>query len=142
MRRTSERHSGVLPRMRYGNEMKLTDDTQRGTNFIHAYSPGEIRIGENVVRTSCIVTADQVRTWTPRSVEAITLADLEPLLAIAPEIVLLGTGETQQFPETSLLGAILSRGIGIEVMTTGAACRTYNVLVAEDRKVAAALVVR
>ncbi len=128
--------------MRYGNEMKLTDDTRRGTNFIHAYSPGELRIGESIVRASCIVTADLVQPWTPQSPDRITLADLEPVIATAPEIILLGTGETQQFPDTSLLGAVLSRGIGLEVMATGAACRTYNVLVGEDRKVAAALLVR
>lgn len=128
--------------MRYGNEMKLTDDTRRGTNFIRAYSAGEVRVGEDTIRTSCIVTADRVQAWAPQSVDAITPADLEPLLAMQPEIVILGTGETQQFPQPSLLGAILSRGIGLEVMTTGAACRTYNVLVGEDRKVAAALLLR
>jgi len=122
--------------------MKLTDETQRGTNFIRAYSDSEIRIGEGAVRTSCIVTADEVREWTPRSADAITLPDLEPLLALAPEIIILGTGATQQFPESSILAAILSRGIGCEVMTTGAACRTYNVLVGEDRKVAAALLLK
>lgn len=125
--------------VRYGSEMKLSDETQRGINFIRAYSDGEIRIGENVVRASCIVTANQIQEWSPRSIDAIAPADLEPLFAIAPEIIVLGTGDTQQFPDASILGAILSRGIGCEVMTTGAACRTYNVLVGEDRKVAAAL---
>jgi uncharacterized protein len=120
-------------------EMKLTDDTQRGTNFIRAYAAGEIRIGEDVVRTNCIVTADRVQAWTPHAAAAITLEDLEPLFELAPEIIILGTGATQQFPDAAILGAILSRGIGCEVMTTGAACRTYNVLVGEDRKVAAAL---
>jgi uncharacterized protein len=122
--------------------MKLTDDTRRGTNFIRAYSQSEIRVGEDVVRTSCIVTAEAVRAWTPQSADAITLADLEPLLALSPEIIILGTGEVQQFPDTAVLGAILARGIGVEVMTTGAACRTYNVLAGEDRKVAAALLLR
>jgi uncharacterized protein len=125
--------------VRYGSEMKLTDETQRGINFIRAYAPGEVRIGEDVVRTNCIVTADRVQQWSPQSAAAITLADLQPVLDIAPEIIVLGTGETQQFPDAALMGAILSRGIGCEVMTTGAACRTYNVLVSEDRKVAAAL---
>lgn len=121
--------------------MKLTDETQRGTNFIRAYSQTEIRIGENVVHGSCIVTADRVREWSPQSAQAISLADLEPLLELTPEIIVLGTGETQQFPDTAVLGAVLSRGIGIEVMTTGAACRTYNVLVSEDRNVAVGLLI-
>ena len=125
--------------VRYGIEMKLTDETQRGINFIRGYAPGELRIGEDVVRTSCIVTADRVQEWAPQSAAAITLADLQPVLDIAPEIIVLGTGERQQFPDAALMGAILSRGIGCEVMSTGAACRTYNVLVSEDRKVAAVL---
>jgi uncharacterized protein len=120
--------------------MKLTDETQAGTNFIRAYTPGEIRIGERAVNTNCIVTADQVIDWPVQSFATMKLADLEPLIALKPEIVILGSGSTQQFPDPSLLGAVLSRGIGCEVMNTGAACRTYNVLVAEDRKVVAALI--
>jgi uncharacterized protein len=119
--------------------MKLTDETQRGTNFIRAYEAGEIRVGERAIRNNCVVTADQILDWSPDSVDAMTLADIEPLLKLAPEIVILGTGALQRFPDPSVMGAILSRGIGCEVMTTGAACRTYNVLVGEDRKVAAAL---
>jgi uncharacterized protein len=119
--------------------MKLTDETQRGTNFIRAYEPGEIRVGERAIHTNCVITADRILDWAPQSVASITLADIEPILELSPEIVLLGTGATQLFPDPSLLGSILSRGVGCEVMTTGAACRTYNVLVGEDRKVAAAL---
>ena len=122
--------------------MKLTDETQRGTNFIRAYEAGEIRVGERAIRSNCIVTADQILDWTPESVEAMTIDDIEPVLQLAPEIVILGTGALQRFPDPSLMGAILSRGIGCEVMTTSAACRTYNVLVGEDRKVAAVLLLK
>lgn len=128
--------------MRYVSEMKLTDDTERGANFIRAYSANEIRIGESIVRTSCIVTAEHVHAWSPASFDALTLADLQPVLELEPEIVILGTGESQRFPDPAILGAILSRGIGCEVMTTGAACRTYNVLVSESRKVVAALLLQ
>jgi uncharacterized protein len=121
--------------------MKLTDDTQAGTNFIRAYDPGAIRVGERALHTNCIVTADQVLEWPVRTIASLTPADLEPIIALKPEIVILGSGETQAFPDPSVLGAVLSRGIGCEVMNTGAACRTYNVLVAEDRRVAAALIV-
>jgi uncharacterized protein len=120
--------------------MKLTDETQAGTNFIRAYEPGEIRIVERVVRSNCIVTADSLLDWPVQSIAQLKAADLEPLLALKPEIVILGSGATQVFPDPSIMGALLSRGIGCEVMNTGAACRTYNVLVSEDRKVAAALV--
>ena len=120
--------------------MKLTDDTQAGTNFIRAYDPGVIRVGERELHTNCIVTADQIIDWTAQTIATLTLADLEPIIALKPEIVILGSGATQHFPDPAILGAVLSRGIGCEVMNTGAACRTYNVLVAEDRRVAAALI--
>ena len=122
--------------------MKLTDETQAGTNFIRAYEPGEIRITERVIRTNCIVTADSLLEWSVQSIAALTPADLEPLLAMKPEIVILGSGATQVFPEPAIMGALLSRGIGCEVMNTGAACRTYNVLVSEDRRAVAALLVK
>ena len=64
------------------------------------------------------------------------------MLALEPEIVVLGSGTRQRFPELQLLAALLSRGIGCEVMDTGAACRTYNVLASEDRRVVAALLLQ
>ena len=62
-----------------------------------------------------------------------------PVLALAPELVILGTGATQQFPSAAVMGACLTRGIGIEVMTNAAAARTFNLLASESRKVAAAI---
>lgn len=117
--------------------MKLTDDTRPGTNFIRRHAPGEISVGDRTIQHDCIISATQLLQWTPQA--ALTLADIEPILALDPEIVILGTGAEQLFPDATVLGAILSRGIGCEVMNTGAACRTYNVLVGEDRRVVAAL---
>ena len=59
--------------------------------------------------------------------------------ALMPEIVLLGTGDRQRFPRPKLTRALLARGVGVEVMDTSAACRTYNIIMMEDRRVAAAL---
>ncbi|HEX7013255.1 MAG TPA: Mth938-like domain-containing protein [Steroidobacteraceae bacterium] len=120
--------------------MKLTDDTFTGANLVRSYSPGEIRIGEEVLHRSCLVRADEiVRSWRPQTIDELTLEDLEAVFALEPEIVIIGSGGRQQFPEAALMAAMLSRGIGCEVMDTGAACRTYNVLVSEQRKVVAAL---
>ena len=69
------------------------------------------------------------------------MADLEPLLGLAPEVVLLGTGARQHFPDAQVLRILHQQRIGVEVMDTSAACRTYNVLVTEGRSVAAALIV-
>lgn len=81
-----------------------------------------------------------VEAWpAPANARELTPDDLAPVLALAPELVILGTGETQQFPSPAVLGACLTRNIGIEVMTNAAAARTFNLLASEGRKVAAAI---
>jgi uncharacterized protein len=123
--------------------MKLTDDRIPGVNLVRSYSAGEVRVGDVVLRHSCLIKADElVRDWRPRSISELTLADLDPVLALDPEIVVLGSGSHQHFPDAQLLAALFSRGIGCEVMELGAACRTYNILVSEDRRVVAALLLQ
>jgi uncharacterized protein len=122
--------------------MKLTDERTAGAFLVRSYTPGELRVGEEVLTRSCVLRADQLlRDWRPQSVEDVTLVDLEPVLALDPEIVVFGVGARQQFLRPELMAAMLARGVGCEVMTTEAACRTYNVLVSEDRRVVAALMV-
>ena len=79
--------------------------------------------------------------WTPRPIAELTLEDFAAALDLGPELILFGTGETHRFPSNHLTTAIMTRGVGFETMTTAAACRTYNVLAAEDRRVVAALLV-
>jgi len=123
--------------------MKLTDEKIAGINLIRSYAPGEVRIGEAVIRGSCLVKTDQLLLdWRPQTVAELTLADLEPLLAMKPELVVMGSGPRQEFPSPEILGAVLARGIGCEVMDTGAACRTYNILASEGRTVVAALLLK
>jgi uncharacterized protein len=122
--------------------MKLSDDRIAGAFLVRSYSPGELRVGEETLRRSCVMRADQLlREWRPQSIEELTLEDLEAVIGLEPEIVVLGTGARQRFPRTELMAAVLSRGIGLEVMDTAAAARTYNVLVSEDRQVVAAMFV-
>jgi uncharacterized protein len=129
--------------LRYGIAMKLTDEKIGGINLVRSYAPGEVRIGETVVRSSCLVKNDRLITdWRPQTVAEISVADMEAVLALKPEVVVLGSGPRQQFPAPEILGAVLSRGVGCEVMDTGAACRTYNILASEGRTVVAALLLR
>lgn len=122
--------------------MKLTDEKIGGINLIRSYATGEVRIGETVIRGSCLVTADQiVSDWRPRTAADLSLDDLQQVIAMKPEVVVIGSGPRQEFPAPEVLGAVLSRGIGCEVMDTGAACRTYNILASEGRTVVAALLV-
>ena len=130
-------------RLRYRiSEMKLTDEKTAGAFLVRSYSPGALRVGEEVLHESCVLRADRlIRDWRPRSIEELTVADLEVALALEPELIVLGVGERQRFPNIEVMSAVLARGVGCEAMTTDAACRTYNVLVSEDRRVVAALIV-
>ncbi len=123
--------------------MKFILEAGTGAHLIRGYSEAEILIGEHSVRSSCIVTADQLLTeWGPGSFAEFGPAHLERLLGLAPELVIVGTGMTQQFAPRALRDALSARGIGLEAMQLGAACRTFNVLVQEERRVAAVLFLR
>jgi uncharacterized protein len=129
--------------LRYGSPMKLTDEKIAGINLIRSYAPGEVRIGETVLRASCLVKADQiVSDWRPQTVAELSLDDLQVAIAMKPEVIVIGSGPKQEFPAPEVLGAVMSRGIGCEVMDIGAACRTYNILASEGRTVVAALLLR
>ncbi len=128
--------------MQYRKDMRLQLENPVGTNLVRSYGPGLLRIGERTHATSLIVTATSIiAPWRPTTARELRAADLEPLLGLAPAVVLLGTGERQQFPDVQVLRILHEQRIGVEVMDTSAACRTYNVLVAEGRSVAAALIV-
>ena len=78
--------------------MKLTLDANEGVNLIRSYSPTEVRVGEQVLHRSCIISRDTViADWRPTDLTDLVPADLEPLLATKPELVLLGTGNAHRF---------------------------------------------
>jgi uncharacterized protein len=120
--------------------MKLTLDANTSVNLIRSYANGELRVGEQVFHRSCILTPDAIfPNWRPTKVEDLTPGDFDALFATKPQLVLLGTGDRQQFPDVAIRGAFVRAGVGLETMDLGAACRTFNVLVQEDRRVCAAL---
>ncbi|MFO1314156.1 MAG: Mth938-like domain-containing protein [Burkholderiales bacterium] len=111
-------------------------------NVVTGTGPGWVRIGQTEYRSSLVLLPDAVvEGWAPAGYAALTERDFAGLLVHAPEMVLLGTGARQQFPHPRLLQALAAAHVGVEVMDTRAACRTFNILVAEDRRVAAALVI-
>jgi|SRR5580658_7363949 uncharacterized protein len=123
--------------------MKFTLEDGSRSNLIRSYSAQGIRIGAQLVRTSCIITPDTLITeWPPQSFAEFTAAHAEAILALTPELVILGTGEQQHFAPAAVRELFVQRGVGLEAMQLGAACRTFNVLVQEERRVAAALFVR
>ena len=130
-------------RLRYHDGMRMELETAAGANLIRAYSPGRLVVGKQVVECSVVVTADRLlNPWPPHSFEELQPEDLQQVLELAPEVVLLGTGIAQRFPHPRLLAPFAAAGIGVEVMGTDAACRTYNILVSDGRRVAAALIDR
>ncbi len=91
--------------------------------------------------SSLIVTPDQlIQDWLDNPPN-LTQQDMQRLLEIDPEVILLGTGQSLTFPKAEILQQCYQEKIGIEVMNTPAACRTYNVLASENRRVAAALMI-
>lgn len=120
--------------------MKLQIARPEGWNTFTAY--GEDYVSVNAIRygASLIVLPDRViERWTASSFETLALADFDLLASLDAEIVLLGTGDLLRFPPAQLLQPIMRARKGLEVMDNHAACRTYNVLAGEGRKVAAAL---
>ncbi len=98
-------------------------------------------MGERLIRSSLILTATEiVLDWPPRTVDELSPEHLQSALVFEPEVILLGTGARQIFPSGHALASVQRAGVGIEVMDTRAACRTFNVLVQEGRKVVAALI--
>lgn len=120
--------------------MKFTQQKPDGINLIRRYGADFITIGEEDIRASCIVSAATLRRdWPPRFVEELAVEHFSALFDLGPEVVVLATGPTQKFPRAALRAEFATRKIGLEVMEIGAACRTYNVLVGEERKVLAAI---
>lgn len=112
-----------------------------GRNLFTGYGPGFVAINGAQHRSSIIVTADRVLPWDITDPQAFTEAVFAGLAALPAEILLLGTGASLSFPHPHLTQPLRDAGIGLEVMDTAAACRTYNILLGENRRVAAALVV-
>ena len=110
-------------------------------NLIRAYAAGTLTINDAIVQSSVSLSAATLQPLpSVREVADLRLEHAEVLLLTDPEIVLLGTGATQVFPDNRWRATFLTRAIGLEVMTTAAACRTYNVLAAEKRRVTALLI--
>jgi uncharacterized protein len=100
-------------------------------------------VNERTLERSFIIAPNTlIEAWPVHDAQRMVAADIEPLLALMPELVVLGTGATQVFPPAEVMAACLTRGIGIEVMDNAAAARTFNVLAGEGRHVVAGFVLQ
>jgi len=121
--------------------MDLTLQNPGDHLFIRSVSDAGIQVVDDFYQSSLILSAREIiPDWSVKSVDEIEQWHLEKVLKLNPEVVLIGTGNSQAFLPPELMMFFYSRNIGIEVMSTDAACRTFNVLVSESRNVVAALI--
>lgn len=114
---------------------------QSTSHLIRAWEPGRIRVGERWLTGNFIVSAETiVSDWDLRDPRRVTVEDLEPALALEPELVIVGAGFDLVRPDLDLMQELAGLAVGLEYMQTPSACRTYNVLVHEGRRVAAAMI--
>jgi uncharacterized protein len=122
--------------------VEITAQESKGRPAIEAYGGGRFRIAGRVHQGSVLILPDKAIAWPVDAIEAVDAASLAEVLARkgALDILILGVGVDTVMVDVALRGAFIEARIALEVMATGAACRTYNVLLAEDRRVAAALI--
>ena len=117
-----------------------SDPTEQ--NHIRAYEPGAIHLRDRTLDSHIIISADTViDDWQPAPLAELSIADFAAALDLRPDVILFGTGVSQRVPDIAVLTEIMRKGVAIEVMETHAACRTFNVLINEDRAAVAALLI-
>lgn len=120
--------------------MKLNLENDPRINLINAYGERTLTINKVVHEGNLLLDASNVVSgWAAAGFEGLSETDFTAIVALRPEVVLIGTGARLRFPSPRLLRPLMEARIGYEVMDLPAACRTYNVLVSEGRAVAAAL---
>jgi uncharacterized protein len=119
--------------------VKLHASAPGAANTFTGYGEGYVLVNGERRDSSLVVLPDRIEAWRPQAFDGLSAEDFAFLRQLDVDIVLLGTGARQRFPHPRLTRALAEAGVGLEVMDVQAACRTYNILVAEERKVAAAL---
>ena len=120
--------------------MKMTLDSMVDVNTISAYEAGLCTIHGESFQPSIIVFPERIiADWSVPSIQHLAAQDFDPIIAEAPAVLLLGTGEVQRFPGLSIVQPLVDAQIGYEVMHNRSACQTYNILLGEGRRVALAL---
>lgn len=114
-------------------------EASAGGPIVHGFAGRGYRLGDESVAAALLMTVEQATDWAPPPLDALTIGDLEPLIAAAPEFILIGTGAVLVRPPVALIRAIEERGVGVEAMDSRAAARAWGVLRGEGRVIAAAL---
>jgi uncharacterized protein len=119
--------------------VKLHASAPSALNTFSGYGEGFVMVNGQRHDQNVIVMPERLLPWQAQSFDSLKEEDFQPLLELAPEILLIGTGPKQRFPHPRLTRRLAEKRIGVEAMDLQAACRTYNILMSEERRVAAAL---
>jgi uncharacterized protein len=123
--------------------MHISQEFGNASYIIRAYDQGTVIVNDTTFTRSLIIMPESLHAdWEPQTLAGLYEVHLETITNLEPELVILGTGPKFVIPAAAIQAFFLKRGIGFEFMDTGAACRTYNVLMAEGRNVACALLIR
>ncbi|HEY0180342.1 MAG TPA: MTH938/NDUFAF3 family protein [Dokdonella sp.] len=121
--------------------MQLSQDLPEGHLFFRTCAAGSVTVVDRVLTKSFLLAPDRlVEDWPVTSADRLDAAAVDAIAALEPEVVLLGTGDRQTFPPQAIRALLLQRRLGVEIMSNAAACRTYNLLAGEGRRVVAAIV--
>jgi uncharacterized protein len=122
--------------------MKFSEDKIEQGYFISGYEAGAILVNGSPKTASFIISLEQlIDDWAPAHIDELRTHHMQPLLQLQPELVLIGTGEVLKFPSIEHYACLIQQNIGVEIMDSAAACRTYNILLGEGRKVAAGIII-
>lgn len=120
--------------------MKFNEELPSANHYsITAYDTHYVEINHKRINTNCIVAPSHAGEWAVNDFQALSAEHIDTLLALKPEIILIGTGTKHLLPSEPLLKTLVNTRIGFEIMHTAAACRTYNILMGEGRNVVAGL---
>jgi uncharacterized protein len=121
--------------------MKIEIDSENSaSNKIISYSDDSFTLKNKLIKSNFVISKDNlIENWSVTSYQNLALQHMDPILEWQPEVILLGTGKESGFQNYELLSYITSKNIGLEIMDTGAACRSYNLLIDEGRNVVACL---
>mgnify|MGYP003329271707 FL=1 len=116
--------------------MNALVDDPNSDNTITSYGPGWIKIAQSKIDKPCVVTRTTLTTDSlPSNIMSLGMPNIEPIVAMSPEVVIIGTGEKQLFLDQKISSILTNQRIGVEYMDTAAACRSFNILLAEERSV-------
>ena len=121
--------------------MKFAEaDTTEGY-FITSYDENMLQVNGKNFYSSLIIASNELKTdWPPQSIETLNSEHFSKIIEMNPELVIIGTGRTLIFPPVETYAELIKLGVGVEIMDTGAACRTYNILTGEGRHVVCGLI--